>query len=194
MAKTAHCAFVIDSSSSMLMHRETVIEGYNNYLDTLQRTPASIEVARTVFADTVTVQPPGPLALATRLGPETYAPDGNTALLDGIGLTIRSIEARMKEADTAIVVVLTDGEENCSEEFEEEALRRLVEAKRATGRWTFIFLGMGSSHRQASRFGFDPKQIKGVGDSRAGLLDAFNEAGTRTRALLTDGTRGPIAL
>lgn len=194
MAKTAHCAFVIDRSTSMEHHASTVIEGYNNYLDTLQRTPANIEVARTFFSDAVTINPPGPLSLATRLGKESYVPDGNTALLDGIGLTIRSIEARMKEADTAIVVVLTDGEENCSEEFEEEELRRLVEAKRATGRWTFIFLGMGTSHRQASNLGFDPKQIKGVGDSRAGLLDAFNEASARTRALLTDGSRGPIAL
>jgi uncharacterized protein YegL len=183
MAKKAHCGFILDKSGSMQAHRATVIEGYNNYLDTLQRTPANIEVSRTVFADAVTIEPP-----------ESYNPDGNTALLDGIGLTIRSIEARMAESDTAIVVVLTDGEENASEEFEEEELRRLVEAKRATGRWTFIFLGMGNSFRQASRYGFDPKQIKGVGDSRAGLIDAFSEAEKRTRALLTDGSRGPIAL
>jgi uncharacterized protein YegL len=194
MAKKAHCGFILDKSGSMQAHRATVIEGYNNYLDTLQRTPANIEVSRTVFADAVTIEPPGPLSQASRLGTESYNPDGNTALLDGIGLTIRSIEARMAESDTAIVVVLTDGEENASEEFEEEELRRLVEAKRATGRWTFIFLGMGNSFRQASRYGFDPKQIKGVGDSRAGLIDAFSEAEKRTRALLTDGSRGPIAL
>jgi len=72
----------------------------------------------------------------------TYRPNGNTALLDAIGITIQSVERQMKSPeDSAVIIILTDGYENASRIFTLQQIRELISSKEATGRWTFSYLG-----------------------------------------------------
>lgn len=73
-------------------------------------------------------------------------PRGSTALLDAMGFGITAFWSRLDalpehaKPEHRIVVVVTDGEENASQEYGPSAVRDLVKAKTAGGA-QFIFLG-----------------------------------------------------
>ncbi|MFD3407105.1 vWA domain-containing protein [Aquirufa sp. HETE-83D] len=71
-----------------------------------------------------------------------YQPNGLTALLDAIGMSVSDTERLMvNEDDAAVMVILTDGHENASKEYSHEQIKNLIQAKEATGNWSFTYLG-----------------------------------------------------
>lgn len=68
-------------------------------------------------------------------------PAGGTALMDAIGLSIHQLQVRMKPQDDAIVIMLTDGEENSSKLYSFRQISEFMEQLTATGKWTFTLLG-----------------------------------------------------
>lgn len=85
-------------------------------------------------------------ALAPMLTTETYRPNGNTALLDAIGITTANLEKDQQEANrtiptTVVVVILTDGHENSSRVFRLADIRKLISRLEESGQWTFSFMG-----------------------------------------------------
>jgi hypothetical protein len=71
-----------------------------------------------------------------------YIPNGFTALLDAIGMSVSDTERLMVNKDDAVVmVILTDGHENASKEYSHEQIKNLIQAKEATGNWSFTYLG-----------------------------------------------------
>lgn len=78
---------------------------------------------------------------------DTYRPRGNTALLDAIGVTINSLGDRLaKTPETdrpskVIVVILTDGEENWSKEFNGDKINKMINHQQSKYGWEFVFLG-----------------------------------------------------
>ncbi len=84
--------------------------------------------------------------LAPMLTTETYRPNGNTALLDAIGITTANLEKDQQEANrtiptTVVVVILTDGHENSSRVFRLAVIRKLISRLEESGQWTFSFMG-----------------------------------------------------
>src|SRR5688572_12636391 len=77
---------------------------------------------------------------------ETYQPDGSTSLLDAIGVTSQLLEATQNESirripTTVVVVIITDGHENSSREYQLKDISTLISRLEETGTWTFSFLG-----------------------------------------------------
>jgi len=78
-----------------------------------------------------------------------YKPDGSTALFDAIGETIDRFVAEIpelaEEDSGALIVVVTDGEENASKRYGgEEGRKRLkgrIDELQKTGKWTITFMG-----------------------------------------------------
>jgi hypothetical protein len=74
----------------------------------------------------------------------SYAPIGSTAMLDAVGQTIENLSS---EADTGdpntsfLVVILSDGLENASKEWSYSRLGEKIQTLKATGRWTFTYMG-----------------------------------------------------
>lgn len=74
-------------------------------------------------------------------------PRGMTALYDAVGLKIRSfgeVLSAMDEEDRphkVIFVIATDGHENSSREFTQEALAKLIGDQREKYGWDFTFIG-----------------------------------------------------
>jgi len=80
------------------------------------------------------------------LTPNSYIPDGGTALLDAIGESVINLKASKNEEfegdeATAVVVILTDGHENASKIFKLDAIRNMIRELEASNCWTFSFLG-----------------------------------------------------
>lgn len=135
---------VLDRSGSMQSCQDKTIEGYNEYLNAL-RTDKNSEYNITLIQfdhdvkgwDLTVCYVDKPLADVPELTRETYKPRGSTPLYDAIGECIRRIDAK----DRAVInVIITDGQENASQEFTLDSVRALVKQKESEHQ-TFVFLG-----------------------------------------------------
>jgi len=71
-----------------------------------------------------------------------YQPNGQTALLDAIGMSVAATERLLvNEGDKAVIIILTDGYENASKEYSQKQIKELIQAKEETGKWSFTYLG-----------------------------------------------------
>jgi len=77
-----------------------------------------------------------PISEVEPLTRETFKPRGSTALLDAIGKTIKNF----KDKISPTVVILTDGQENSSNQYTKSHIKDLVEERTKNG-WTFVYLG-----------------------------------------------------
>jgi hypothetical protein len=80
---------------------------------------------------------------------DEYKPDGSTALFDAIGETIdrftTEIPDLVEENSGALIIVITDGQENASKTYGGEngrkRLRSRIEELEKTDKWTITFMG-----------------------------------------------------
>ena len=76
-----------------------------------------------------------------------YRPDGMTALYDAIAHTVlrtdQRLQAEGRGEEKVLVVVMTDGLENSSTDYDAHAIAELVRAYDERPNWTFVYLGAG---------------------------------------------------
>lgn len=138
---------VVDESGSMSIIRRQALVGINEILATIQKMQkahADLEQRVTlitfdsthtnVFYDNVRASNANPLKA------KDYNPCGATPLYDAIGMGIAKINALTTEDDSVLVTIITDGEENCSEEYSLKMIKNLIE-KLKKQNWTFTFIG-----------------------------------------------------
>ncbi len=181
---------VLDKSGSMGDMKRSVVTGYNEFLDTLGKEPAEVRVMRTMFSDDVTVEhEPVPIVAVERLTPQNYRTDGSTALYDGIGISIERLERVLRPGDKAVVVIMTDGDENFSQRWTREPLKQRIAEKQRAG-WTFIFLGANTIDARAAgdALGIEAGNVLSFEATAAGIEKVFEIIAERTVLLLTDGS------
>lgn len=139
---------VLDRSGSMQSVRADTIGGFNAFLESQKKLPGSCAVSLVQFDDIYEVVYAGrQLSEAPALNPDTFVPRGSTALLDAIGRSINSAGQRfaaLPEHDkpsSVIFVVVTDGQENASREFNKKQVMDLITHQREKYNWQFVFLG-----------------------------------------------------
>lgn len=151
MRKRTHVALVLDTSGSMDAMRDQAIELFNGQRAQIEagarNGAGDTRVSLVLFGvggGTVQVvhdhQDPAAVAPLDR---GTYIPQGSTPMRDGIGRAIGILESHDDgAADTAmLVVVVTDGCENSSQEWTAARLSAKIKELQATGRWTFGLYG-----------------------------------------------------
>jgi hypothetical protein len=78
---------------------------------------------------------------------DTYQPRGCTALYDAVGKTVNSVGVDLnalpenERPEKVLVVVITDGLENASREFDAKKVREMVKHQTEVYNWEFVFLG-----------------------------------------------------
>ena len=138
---------VVDESGSMSIIERQALVGINGTLTTIQKmqkTHSDMEQRVTLitfdsthkklFYDNVSARH------ATPLTSRDYNPCGGTPLYDAIGMGIAKVNALTTEDDGVLVTIITDGEENCSEEYDLKMIKNLIE-KLKKQNWTFTFIG-----------------------------------------------------
>ena len=138
---------VVDESGSMSIIERQALVGINETLTTIQKmqkTHKNMEQRVTLitfdsthkklFYDNVSARHANPLKS------RDYNPCGGTPLYDAIGMGIAKINALTTEDDSVLVIIITDGEENCSEEYDLKMIKNLIE-KLKKQNWTFTFIG-----------------------------------------------------
>lgn len=146
-------AFVVDRSGSMLSRINETIDNFNEQIQTLKRLEKEnpnekYYVTLCMFNDQVeTVYEDKPLNEVEELTRETYVPGGMTALYDAIGITIYNLKKRQKKnlkkkkGNEALVMILTDGYENKSQEYSQDTMSKLIKKTEKKDNWSISFIG-----------------------------------------------------
>ena len=138
---------VVDESGSMSIIRRQALVGINETLATIQKMQkahADLEQRVTLITfdsthmkllyDNACAHDAKPLRSCA------YNPCGGTPLYDAIGLGLSKVNALTTPDDSVLVTIITDGEENCSQEYTLAMIQNLIE-KLKKQNWTFTFIG-----------------------------------------------------
>ena len=174
--------FILDKSGSMGSIRESTISGFNEYLKTLQndgnRYNFSLVLFETAMLDLYTNEPIKNIKPLT-IG--TYVPDGMTALYDSVCQTIENVKRSVKKNQKVLTVIMTDGEENSSNEFTQKDMREKIQELEKSGNWTFVFLGANQdSYATAQAVGINVMNTANFVQSDAGMKSAMRTMATGT--------------
>lgn len=145
--KRTYVAIVLDNSGSMQSIRQEAINHFNEQVQQMRaqtkRDPSlDIIVSLVLFNYQVEVTMDNlNLDYVKEITFADYTPDGGTALYDGIERAIQLIQPKLKPEDAALVVVITDGEENSSTPHNRQSVPGKIKELQGTDQWTFTYMG-----------------------------------------------------
>ena len=141
--------FVIDESGSMQGTESDVIGGFNNYIEQQKsQQQGKITVSLYKFNSYWSrVLNDLPIEKIRPLTSGDYTPGGLTALYDTIGNSITDIENQTSytksefKASMVMMVIITDGQENASREYDSRKVKEMIQELEKSENWQFIYLG-----------------------------------------------------
>ncbi len=181
---------ILDKSGSMGIATDATISAFYEYILTLRddapksAKPVDYRVSVTLF-DTEVVQLHRDLSISyvPTLTTKEYEPSGMTALYDAVGRTLADQKGDVSKDDKAMVVIITDGEENSSQEYTQEQFKAAKAELEKLGNWTFVFLGANQDvWANARRFGFAAQNVSAFNVSAAGMSSVSHNLANATRA------------
>lgn len=105
----------------------------------------------------------------------TLVPRGGTALNDALGSTIHAFGDRLRSVKpsqrpgTVLFVIITDGEENASREFDTATVKKMIAEQTRKYNWNFVYLGAKQdSFAESAKYGIARGRTINYGDSYAG--------------------------
>ena len=140
--KLVYAAIVLDNSGSMSHISEAAKKAFNDLIYSFKANSTAVDTMLTtvIFGSHARVTQ-GP-AMAHLIAPITmYYPNENTALFDGVGLAIETLQSIPRRADDEVsylVMVVTDGEENYSMKWNARSINTKM-AELQQGPWTFAY-------------------------------------------------------
>lgn len=140
--------FILDRSGSMSGLEADTIGGFNAMIEKQKQETGEAVVTTILFDHMVeTLHDRADLQKIEPMTDKDYYVRGMTALLDAVGSTIQHIShvhmvmGEDNVPEHTMFVITTDGMENASKEFSVDAVKRLIEEKKAKKNWEFLFLG-----------------------------------------------------
>lgn len=193
---------LLDRSGSMSGQQGHVVEGVNKFLAEQKAIDAPASIAFVRFdqdgisggANTNMIErfrPMAPLAMCAPLTADEYIPRGGTPLLDAIGKTLNEMENdwRMDQPDRAIMLIVTDGQENASREFKRDQIKRMISSRQASDKWAFIYLGADvDAFAEAGHIGISLSNTAGFVKTSKGIHTAYAAASTASAFMRSTGT------
>lgn len=149
-----HYLLVLDRSGSMQSCWTSTVNGLNEQLGTIraleEKYPEQKYFITLVAFDSEieTIIEDLPISDVKDFDGTEFPPRGMTALHDAMGISITNLKAKLDKKDkssdsisTALVVVMTDGDENNSREYNADSVKKLIDELDATNAWTFSYMG-----------------------------------------------------
>lgn len=137
---------VIDKSGSMNKIKSDAIGGFNQFINEQKELEDDTRITLALFDSKYKkVYENIPLTEAKELNDDTYRPSSMTALYDAVGITIDEAKDRYKNdpdnaPDKVLFVILTDGDENSSREYDQKRIFEMIKSQTDDQDWEFIFL------------------------------------------------------
>lgn len=192
MNNSTHVTLVVDHSGSMSAVRLEAEQSINNFLTEQKAVEGDCSLSLYEFNSSTSR-----IYSGTLKGFERYSlvPSGLTALSDAVGIAIRETGEFLRNKpvaerpDHVVFVVMTDGEENCSQEFTVEAVAEMVAHQETKYDWKFVFLGAGLAVAlQAAKLGFNSQNTITL-HSNTGAAHTSAYAGISASLTATRGGR-----
>ena len=143
---------ILDKSGSMECIRKEAVNGYNETLGTIKAAQLKhldtqehfVSLAAFCGCGIDMIYDKTPIADAEKLTIKKYNPCCCTPLFDAVGKTIKQLEKDIEKVEDAavLVTIITDGEENASQEWTGQAVKALIDHCKEEG-WMFSFIGAG---------------------------------------------------
>ena len=161
-----HAIFVQDHSGSMNFETgngtraQLAMNNYNEQLSKIKRESGEVKTTITVIDFDDRIKRVDESAPADEIIPMTdWWCGGATALRDAIGTAIgegKKLLVDDPDVDQSVlVIILTDGEENASQEWSDEQIRNEIKHLEESELWTFTFMGGELQAQEAiSKMGF----------------------------------------
>ena len=186
---------ILDRSGSMGGLVDETIVKFNQFIKEQKEVPGEATVTVVLFDDQYEILHKGiKLADLPKLTGEVYFARGWTAFQDAMGKTINEVGARIdglpeeEKPEKVIFMVITDGLENRSQEFQgpagKETIKKMVEHQTEKYGWGFLFLGANMDAVQVGAgFGFAGNMSANYANTGKGLSSAYSASGDRVRVM-----------
>jgi uncharacterized protein YegL len=183
---------------------KSTIEGLNEQLGSIRALDEKYTEQRyfltlVAFDDTIeTIIDDVPISEVKNFTGDEFPPRGFTSLHDAMGMSIKNLKAKLDKKDgdtdsisTALVVVMTDGHENSSKEYNSASVKKLIDELNETGAWTFSYMGANQDAvLTASQFGIAAGNSVTYASTAAGADVAYK---TLTRAFASKAKMSSVA-
>lgn len=171
--------FIMDRSGSMSGKEKDTIGGFNSMIESQKKAEGKAFVTTVLFSHSEkTVHDRLPLEDISPMTEKDYSVGGNTALFDAVAHAIIHISdihkyARKEDVPSkTIFVIITDGMENASREFNGERVKNMLKEKEARG-WQFVFLAENLDAATSARtMGISEESLINYDESRVSYFMA----------------------
>lgn len=143
-----HIAFILDISGSMGPVADDALGNFNSQLKKIREEAIDVETHVTlVMFDNMIDFKFFDVNVNEVKSLDRYPIGGTTALNDAIGMTISKFDRDIPELKdesldhSALFIIITDGYENSSKEFDKQKIKDYIEKFDKKDNWTFTFLG-----------------------------------------------------
>ena len=141
--------FILDKSGSMHGKESDIIGGFNKTLEEQKANTNECYVSTILFNHkSIVLHNRIPLENIKPITGNEYSVGGSTAYFDALGNAIAYHERIQKEDPTKLspkmlFIIMTDGYENASIEYNSKKLKGLIKEKQEKCYWEFVFMGAG---------------------------------------------------
>ena len=178
----ANIICIIDKSGSMGSVRSDTIGSFNVFVEEQKQMPGKANLTVVFFNHEMEVWYSGKLENVPELTTENYVPDGMTALFDAICNTVDE----MKTLKSALLVILTDGEENASKKYKDKDRVKTMVEDREKGGWTVVYLGANQdSFSEGVSMGVSGANTMNFMATSSGMIGAFRGISSTTTSYRT---------
>jgi hypothetical protein len=141
-----HIEFILDETGSMHGCKAQTVAGFNDFLDEQRKNPGQCRLSLTKFQSNQLHTPYDSLDLGfvPPMTDRMFVPGGLTNLYDAIGDRIDALSEKLKswtQKPNVLFVVMTDGQDNLSWEYNPASIRALLGLCREQHGWGFAYLG-----------------------------------------------------
>lgn len=180
---------LIDKSGSMKGLEEDTVKGYNSMLAKERQLSVPTNVTTILFSsDHEVLADRKPISEVPDMTLDSYKVRGATALYDTIGNAIEKTEAVKGIDDTGskvLFVIITDGLENYSQTYDQEKVRKLIDAQEEKG-WEFVFIGANmDAEKEADTIGIKKENAATYENSEKGVQANYQAVSQMVHSLAT---------
>jgi len=183
---------VLDRSGSMSSTIDDSIGGFNTFIEEQKKLKVDEASVTTVLFDDryEILYQNKKLDDVEKITKEIWMPRGMTALFDALGKTINDVGCELdkltedQKPEKVLFVVVTDGQENSSKEFNSEQVKKLISDQRNIWKWEFLFFGATEdSLNDAKNIGilhcksYDTSNTKGMYSCFSSSVQSYRSSG-----------------